>query len=336
MSQFKKLVQDISRNIDTHNLVHNGQSILLAVSGGSDSIALLKTFQTFRKARKLTLTVAHVNYHMRPTASDAESLVANLCKEARIPLFIKHCDLVNEAKKIKRSIEDTGRILRYDFFIKCCQDHDIDLIATAHNLNDQTETILMQLLRGTGLKGLAGISDKRLEQNKTLIRPMLNISKERIIASLNEQGVSFNEDETNLDTNYLRNRIRQTLLPTLAKEYNDSFDSHLCTLAADAKEAYEFLNFFSQQVLKEVTIKKRHGIGLAIPLLQQYPAIVRKEVFLQALTVLTGKRSGFTRNDVNILDEFSQINSAKSILLKKQILASVEKNQIHLKLNSKT
>ncbi|MFT5206609.1 MAG: tRNA(Ile)-lysidine synthase [Candidatus Omnitrophota bacterium] len=336
MSQFKKLVQDVSRNINAHNLVLNGQSILLAVSGGSDSIALLKIFQTFRKSRNLKLSVAHVNYNMRPTASDAESIVANICQDAQMPLFIKHCDLTNEAKKMQRSIEDSARILRYDFFIECCLKNDIDCIATAHNLNDQTETILMQLLRGTGLKGLSGISNKRQEKNKPLIRPMLTISKERVLTSLSEQGVDYNEDETNLDPTYLRNRIRLKLLPTLTKDYNDSFDSHLCTLAADARETYEFLKFSAQRVLKDATIKKREGIALAMPVLRQYPPVVRKEVFLQALTVLTGKRAGFTRSDVDILDEFSQSNSAKAIVLKKRVQAAIKKNQLHITLSLKT
>src|SRR5690606_3790484 len=192
----------------------NGKT-LLAVSGGVDSMVLLHLYL----ALQLDFAVAHCNFQLRGTESDLdEKLVADFCKENNIPCFVERFDTMQIVESSKVSIQIAARELRYNWFKQICIDYGYQFIATAHHLDDQAETFLINFTRGTGIDGLVGIPEK----NESIIRPLLNFSREEILNYATKNGVEWREDASNATIKYLRNKIRHLILTVLILE-NDQF-----------------------------------------------------------------------------------------------------------------
>lgn len=182
--------------------------MLIALSGGADSVALLIHLQECGEAE----AAAHCNFHLRGTESDRdESFVRHLCEERGIPLFVRHFDTLAEASRTGESIEMAARRLRYEWFRDLCAEHGYAAVAVAHHQDDNAETILLNLLRGTGLRGLCGMQPER----DGVVRPLLGWTRERILRFLEEHHQPYVTDSTNADTRYRRNFIRHRLLPML-------------------------------------------------------------------------------------------------------------------------
>lgn len=186
-----------------------GQTVTCAVSGGGDSVALLHLLCAVRQQLGITLYAAHFNHGLRPTADRDEAFVRDLCRLWQVELFTGRGDVEGFAGQNGQSLEEAARHLRYEFLLR-----QPGLIATAHHADDQVETVLLNLLRGTGLKGLGGM---RSCQGR-IVRPLLGVPKARVEAYLHEHGLSFCCDETNLENDALRNRIRHFVVPLLEEE----------------------------------------------------------------------------------------------------------------------
>lgn len=188
--------------------MRRGDSVLVGVSGGPDSMCLLDILCSLAKPYNLSLRVAHVNYRLRGADSDSdEILVKKRCEQWSVPLETFHADTSSRSKD-----ENTLRVIRYTFFRSIAHKHGIRVIAVGHTKNDQAETVLLRLIRGAGLRGLSGM---QLENNG-IIRPLLEISRDEVMAYLEERSIPYRLDKTNLDTRYTRNRIRHEVLPSLA------------------------------------------------------------------------------------------------------------------------
>jgi tRNA(Ile)-lysidine synthetase-like protein len=187
-----------------------GNGILVGCSGGPDSIALLHVLISLRAKLSFRVAVAHVNYRIRGAAANGdERLVRDVCTAYKIPLYAYH------PRGMKSMNEERLREVRYRFFGKIREREDFDTIAVAHTEDDQAETVLIRLLRGTGREGISAMHPR----NGTLIRPFLGIAKADILDFLSAEGIAYGEDATNLDRTILRNRIRHELLPLLEREY---------------------------------------------------------------------------------------------------------------------
>lgn len=196
---------------------------LLAVSGGVDSMVLLHLYF----ALKLDFAVAHCNFQLRGTESDLdEKLVVDFCTKNNIPCFVERFDTMQFVESRKVSIQIAARELRYNWFKQLCIENDYQLIATAHHLDDQAETFLINFTRGTGIDGLVGIPEK----NENIIRPLLNFSREDILNYAIENGVEWREDQSNTTTKYLRNKMRHLVLPVLKEENHQFLKSFQNTL----------------------------------------------------------------------------------------------------------
>ena len=164
--------------IDTHNMIKKGDKVMAAVSGGADSVCMLHILNRLKQDLKFTLFCAHVNHGLRgETADRDERFVKDLCKELKIPFFCGRFDVNKIADEEKLTVEEAGRKVRYSFFEKLKNEHGIQKIATAHNKNDNAETVLMRIIRGTGIDGLSGISYVREDG---VIRPILDLSRAQI------------------------------------------------------------------------------------------------------------------------------------------------------------
>ena len=200
------------RFAETHGLLPRGGRVLTALSGGRDSMALLTALEELAEDRKLTVLAAHYDHGLRGEESRRDrDFVRDWCEGRGVPLTIGEGDVAAEAKRTRRGVEETARTMRYAFLEKTAEAVGADCIATAHNADDNVETVLLHLVRGTGLDGLTGIPPRRGK----LVRPLLALSRRDIDGYLARRGVPWVEDSTNAQTDYARNRLRQEVLPVL-------------------------------------------------------------------------------------------------------------------------
>ncbi len=217
--------------------------VILAVSGGADSTALVRLVHQITQQFEVgPIHVAHANHQMRGVESDQdERFVAELAKEAGFDFATTRLPL--EQSQQNEGIESALRELRYGWLKKLAGDIGARYLFTAHNQNDQTETILFRLMRGTGIAGLAGIPDARLfTEGTTLVRPMLNISRHQIVDFLNEIRQPFRMDKSNDESTFARNKIRNKLLPLIRNEFSPGIDERLSVLAQQASEYQDWLD----------------------------------------------------------------------------------------------
>lgn len=205
------LYDKVYNTIKQHSLIADKKVVIAAVSGGADSVCLLDVLTVLAEKLDITVVCAHLNHNLRGAESDGdEQYVKELCEKYNIKLYTRSVDI--KALSSGKSIEEVARDIRYAFFDELCQKENA-LVATAHTVNDNTETFFINVLRSSGSRGLYGIPIKR----GNIIRPLLNASREEIIKHLDEVGLSFRTDSSNSDTDYLRNFIRHEIIPVFEK-----------------------------------------------------------------------------------------------------------------------
>ena len=221
----KRIQKEVSNNIIQNNLIKNNDKIVVAVSGGPDSMCLLTVLNDlkslFKKKYNINyeLVVAHVNHSIRLESENEKIYVENVCEKLNIPFFYLKENVEAISKERKISVEACGRKIRYKFFNDVKNKTNATKIAVAHNLNDNVETVLLNLIRGCALKGLTGMDFLSNE----IIRPLLTIEKKYILEYNIFQNLNPCFDYTNNENIYLRNKIRNILIPLLEKEYNSNF-----------------------------------------------------------------------------------------------------------------
>ena len=231
-------MKNLLKRIQTVNSVEKmwtkNDVVVLGVSGGSDSMTLVDVFNSLKKKKYIKeIIIAHVNYNLRGKDSLCdEELVREFAKRINVPLEVLSLDK-NEVGKS----ENDWRNIRYEFFEKVVSKYNADLIALAHNKNDQAETLLLNLFRGSGLEGLRGMPYKR----DKIIRPLLKVTKGEIIEHCRKRNIQYHDDYTNKDATFLRNKIRMELLPYLEKEYNPNIIDLLAKTAFILADDYNSL-----------------------------------------------------------------------------------------------
>jgi tRNA(Ile)-lysidine synthase len=233
------LVQNLNRALRKNALVLPGERVAVAVSGGADSVALLHLLLELREQTGIVLRVAHFNHKLRGKASDAdEKFVRKLAAEHGLEFFQAHDDIAARAKSERGNLEEVARKARYAFFEKLVREERVEKIAVAHTADDQAETVIAHILRGTGLAGLGAIHP----QAGAVFRPLLNMRREDLRKYLRAKHQPWREDATNLDTKRMRARIRQKLMPLLKKNFQPAVVEHLCQLAELAREDEAYLD----------------------------------------------------------------------------------------------
>ena len=270
-------------------LIPPGSGVLCALSGGADSMYLLCRLLEGRERYGWRVCAAHLNHGLRETAGRDEKFVRDWCGRRGVPLAVGLEDVAGYARREGLSLEEAGRTLRYRFLGQAALEAGCPLIATGHHAGDNAETVLMNLIRGCGLKGLAGIPERR----DNIVRPMLEVSRGEIEAYLKEHGVPHVEDETNDDVNYTRNKVRHQLLPLL-EELNPQAAAHIAAAARRLREDEEELSRQAAPLAAE-GLDIPDGVALPVRVLREAP----RPLALRACAVLL-ERAGLGAQAVHL------------------------------------
>lgn len=240
-----KLIKKIQTFSHQFSLWQEGSKIVVGVSGGPDSVCLLDILVDLARKRKFKLLVVHINYGLRGADSDKDEVfVRKSAKKYDLELEVFNAKKESQKKPTENFLRD----VRYDFFEKIRKKNNFDLIAVAHNRDDQAETILMRLIRGSGLLGLSGIKPK----NNQIIRPLLDVSRMEIISYLKEKKLVYRIDKTNNENKFFRNKFRNKIIPLLEKEYNPQVKEALAVAARTIAEDYDFILQSSQKIFEKI------------------------------------------------------------------------------------
>lgn len=302
--------------IKDNNLIYQEETVIVAVSGGPDSMALLHIMKKLAPRMNFKIIAAHLNHCIREEADEEENYVREQCLQWEIPFYSRTSDVKEIARKGKKSLEDAGRFERYRFFNELKEETEASRIATAHHHDDVAETVLLHLLRGSGIKGLRGI----MPESGNIIRPLLVLRKEEILDYLHENNIRYCLDKSNEDTQYLRNRIRQQLIPYLEKEFNPRIVETLNHLALIARDENQAIEDEIEQLWERILIKKQQD-NIVLDnrqLLELQPAYQRR-VIIKAFSALAGEQ-GWDMNDVQkVMDLSTKEGSSLVLHLKKKV-----------------
>ena len=299
----KKMYNLFKNNIFNMNLIARGDNILLALSGGPDSVFLFHNLRKLRETLSFNLYASHINHMYRgKDAMHDEEFVRKLCDKYGIKLFVKRKNATEYAKELKVTEEEAGRVLRYDFFKENLKEVGGGKVALAHNLNDQAETVLQRIIRGTGIDGLSAMSFEK----DNLIRPILNVSRDEIMNYLHENNYEYCIDITNTQDIYGRNKIRLNLIPYLEQNFNPNIQSSLYrmseTMERDKKIIEKYIEVKFKEVLKD---KSDLRIAMELNLLKTFDIGEIARIIRRGIEELKG-------NTVNI--EMKHIDNAINLI----------------------
>jgi tRNA(Ile)-lysidine synthase len=260
------LVRKVERWLRRQEIGDGG--IVVAVSGGPDSVALLRALLAARPPRSgNTMVVAHLNHRLRGAESEADAAFVRELHDQLArghPALALRCealDVAESARAEHANLEAVARRVRYDWLADRARETGAQWIATGHTADDQAETVLHRLLRGTGLQGLRGIAARRtLSSGLEVVRPMLSVTRAEVMEYLENEQQAYRVDSTNADLRFTRNRIRHQLLPHLARRYNPEIVTALCRLAAQADEAYRRVGALAHSLLAETELPRAGGL----------------------------------------------------------------------------
>jgi tRNA(Ile)-lysidine synthase len=313
-------LREVFETISQFGMVQKKDAVLVGVSGGPDSVALVRVLACLTPGLDLmTLGIAHLNHGLRgEEAQRDEIFVQKLSCELGLPFFSETRDIRRLAKQEHISIEEAGRNARYAFFTKIADAQGFTKIATGHNRDDNAEQVLMNLLRGSGPKGRTGIPPVR--ENR-FIRPLIQLPRARILNFLKEKEQAFVLDSSNTDESYLRNRIRHNLIPLLEQKFNPEIKSSLDRLSHILRQEENFLTDQATQVLKVCTIEQSKDLlALSIPgLTKHHPALVNRVLRLAIARVKKDLRRITLSHIQDILGFMDRSESGKSLDLPGQI-----------------
>ena len=252
------LVKRILNTINKYELIKKGDNIVVGVSGGPDSMTLLNALINIKNTTNLdfTITVAHVNHGIRKEADEETEYVLNFCRERNIECFIKKEKVEELAKKSKIGTEEAGRNLRYAFFNEVAIKVNANKIDTAHNSNDNAETVLMNIIRGSGMEGLKGIEPIR--DNK-FIRPLIECTSNEIEQYDKKENLHPKIDKTNMENIYTRNKTRNLLIPYIQANFNPNIVSSLNRLSELARTENEYIKNQTIENYKKIVIEEHLG-----------------------------------------------------------------------------
>lgn len=315
----KKMIRKFIETVTDYQMFQSSNAILVGVSGGPDSVALIHILTQISTQFSLKLAVVHLNHTLRGTESENEArFVASLAKTQGLPFYVKTVNIPRLQKRSGGSLETLGRQERYRFFLEIAKREKYDQIALGHHADDNAELVLMNLLRGSGLKGMSGIPPVRDagEGQCRIIRPLIRCTKSEIIAFLDHKKLTYRVDKSNTNPQFLRNRIRCQLLPLLRKTYNPRIDSALNRFASITRIDDEWMNSVVARRFNEAVLEvDSNRVVLEINGLRKAHPAIQRRILREGIRRVKG--------DLRRI-RFDHIQSALSILSQKGFNGSLD------------
>lgn len=321
------LKDEVLKTIKTYNLINKGDKVVVGVSGGPDSICLLHVLYTLKKELGIEIFVAHINHMIREAADSETQYVQNFCKKLDIKCFVKKENVTYLAKQQKKGTEEIGRQIRYEFFNEILTETDSNKIATAHNSNDRAETVILNILRGSGISGLKGIEVMREQK---YIRPLIDINRTDIEKYCKENGLNPRYDESNDENIYSRNKVRNIIIPYIKKEFNPNIIKTINRLSAVATEENEYIQKIVKKEYCQMATKENENIILDLKKFNDLELVIKRRIILYTINEVLHTTSGIEK--VNIDDIIKLCNNNignKYIMPIKSIKVYIKKGKIY-------
>ena len=315
------MLNKIKKTIEKYNLINEDDKILVGVSGGPDSMTLLIILHSLG----YNLCVAHINHGLRENAILDEEYVVNYCKNNGIPCFVKHLQLKENLNGM--TIEEAGRKARYDFFEETCLKEECTKIATAHKSNDNAETAIMNMIRGSGLSGLKGIEPIRGK----VIRPLIEISRKDIEIFCKERNINPRHDESNDETEYTRNKVRLELIPYIEKNINSNVINNINRMSKIILEEERYISSIVDEAYKNIVVEENIGKNLVCNLknFNKLDIVIRKRLVLKLIIKVLGNAKDIEKVHVDDIIKLCENNvGGKFLTPNKYIKVSVLKGKL--------
>lgn len=256
MSNSSNFYNKVKVTIEKYKMVNKGQIVLIGLSGGADSVALLEVLCHFSKEYQSRIVIAHLNHCLRGEESDNdEQLAIALAQKYGCEIVVESADVKAYCEKNKLCLEDGARELRYSFFERVAKEKKVNRIAVAHHQDDNIETFLMRVIRGSGVKGLSGIPYIRALGEFLIVRPFLDVSRKDIMQFIQDKGLVYREDASNKENDMTRNKVRNILIPMLEKEYNPSLKKSIVGEISSLAAVNDFVQLKAQMDFKKAVAK---------------------------------------------------------------------------------
>ncbi len=291
--------QKVIETIEKYNLIKSGDKIVLGVSGGPDSITMLDILKDLKETMNFEIYVVHVNHMIRgQDAINDQKYVENYCNKNNIEFYTKAIDVQEIAKSKKIGVEEAGRIARYEAFEEILKKTNSNKIATAHNKNDKVETIIMHILRGSGVSGLKGISPIR--DNK-FIKPLIECSREEIEKYCEINKLNPCIDKTNFENSYTRNKIRNIVIPYIKEQFNPNIVETIERLSEVISSEDEYISEITQKEYEKLLISKQENqIEIKLKEFNILDNVIKSRLILLVVKNIFGSIQGIEK--INIVD----------------------------------
>lgn len=319
------LVEKVFKEIKENNLIREGDKVIVAVSGGPDSICLLHILNQLKTKIDFKIFVAHVNHMLREEADEETQYVEEFCKKLEIDCFIKKIDIRKVSREQKIGTEEAGRRARYEFFDEIFMKKGANKIATAHNKNDRVETVLLNIIRGSGISGLKGI--ETIRENK-YIRPIISIEREEIEKYCKKNNLKPRIDKSNFEDIYQRNKIRNKLIPYIKEEFNPNIIKTIDRLSQLAAEQDEFIKSITEKKYKEILIEeKENNITLDLKKFNLLDKVIKKQIILYTIKKVFGSICGIEKVNIDDIVKLCGNNIGNKFLTPVKNLKILVKNK---------
>ena len=329
--RINKLEEKVLTTINKYHMLEDGDKAVIGVSGGPDSITLLNVLNNLKGKLNIKIYVAHINHMIRKEADEETEYVKEFCAKIGVEFFAKRIKVEEEAKRLKIGTEEAGRIIRYDFFEEVAKKVKATKIATAHNSNDNAETVLMNIIRGASISGLKGIEKVR---NGKIIRPIIECNRNEIEEYCRENNLEPKYDKTNQENVYTRNKIRNLLIPYLQKEFNPNIIETINRLSTLAAEEEQFINKIVEREYKNLVLdaNNTNTIVLDLKKFNQLDKVIKSKLTLYTIAKAYGKYNGIEKIHIDDIIKLCSNNIGNKYLTpKKGMKIYVGKGKIFFK-----
>ena len=305
------VTEKVRKYVEKFSLIEDGDVLVAGISGGADSVCLFYLLKELQRWWKFRFVAVHVNHGLRgEEAEQDEKYVEKICMENEVPFRNIYRNVGQMAREMGLSTEEAGRKARYEIFENVMREIKGTKIVLAHHQDDQAETMLHHLARGTGISGLCGL--KPVSGNR--IRPLLCLKRKEIEEYLKEKGITWLTDSTNLDDAYTRNKIRHHVVSYLCEEINTEAVSHMARTAEELREIEELLQLLTEEKIQQM-VERHSDYGRVSEVLRKEPDILQRRVLLEEIKRIAGSSKDFTRTHAEDVKNLWNRQVGKKIML---------------------